>query len=52
LFGDEAITLEEARTGSIRTLASAEDEYISKVSKDSIEGVKLQAIYHINKYQA
>jgi hypothetical protein len=26
LFGDEAITLEEAWKGSIRTLASAEDE--------------------------
>jgi hypothetical protein len=26
LFGDEAITLEEARTGSIRTLASTEDK--------------------------
>ena len=41
LFGDEAITLEEAKTGSIRTLASAEDKDICKVSKDSIEGVKL-----------
>jgi hypothetical protein len=26
LFSDEAITLEEARTGSIRTLASTEDK--------------------------
>jgi hypothetical protein len=26
LFGDEAITPEEARTGTIRTLASAENE--------------------------
>jgi hypothetical protein len=30
LFGDEAITPEEARTGSIRTSASAEDEEIVK----------------------
>jgi hypothetical protein len=52
LFGDEAITLEEAKTGSIRTLASAEDKDICKVSKASIEGVRLQAIDHINKYQA
>jgi hypothetical protein len=52
LFGDEAITLEEAKIGSIRTLASAEDEDTCKVSKDTIEGVRLQAIDHINKYQA
>jgi hypothetical protein len=52
LFGDEAITLEEARTGSIRTLASAKDEDTCKVSKDTIEGIKFQAIDHINKYQA
>jgi hypothetical protein len=52
LFGDEAITPEEAKTGSIRTLASAKDEDICKVSKDSIEGIRLQAIDHINKYQA
>jgi hypothetical protein len=52
LFGDEAITPEEAKTGSIRTLASTEDEDTCKVLKDSIEGVRLQAIDHINKYQA
>jgi hypothetical protein len=52
LFGDEAITPEEARTRSIRTLASVEDEDTCKVSKDSIEGVRIQAIDHINKYQA
>jgi hypothetical protein len=40
LFGDEAITPEEAKTGSIRTLASSEDEDTCKVSKDSIEGVR------------
>jgi hypothetical protein len=51
LFGDEAITSKEAKTGSIRTLASAENEDTCKVSKDSIEGVMLQAIDHINKYQ-
>jgi transposase InsO family protein len=49
LFGDKAITPEEARTGSIRTLASAEDEDTCRVSKDSIEGIILQAIDHINK---
>jgi hypothetical protein len=52
LFGDEAITPEEARTGSIRTLASTENEEHCKIIKDTIEGARLQAIDHINKYQA
>jgi hypothetical protein len=52
LFGDEAITPEEARTGSIRTLASTEDEGDCQITKDTIEGTRLQAIEHINKYQA
>jgi hypothetical protein len=52
LFGDEAITQEEAKTGSIRTIASTEDEVDYQVTKDTIEGTKLQAIEHINKYQA
>jgi hypothetical protein len=52
LLGDEAITPEEARTGSIRTSASVEDEEDCKITKDTIEGTRLQAIYHINKYQA
>jgi hypothetical protein len=52
LFGDEAITPEEARTGSIRTLALAEDEEDCKITKDTIEGTRLQVIDHINKYQA
>ena len=52
LFGDEAITSEEARIGSIRTSASAEDEDDCKITKDTIEGTKHQAIDHINKYQA
>jgi hypothetical protein len=52
LFGDEAITPEEAKTGSIRTTASAEDEADSQITKDTIEGTRLQAIEHINKYQA
>jgi hypothetical protein len=33
LFGDEAITLEEAKAGSIRTTASAEDEVDYQVKK-------------------
>jgi hypothetical protein len=41
LFGDEAITLEEARTRSIRTLASTEFEDACKITKDTIEGVRL-----------
>jgi transposase InsO family protein len=52
LFGDEAITPEEAKTGSIRTIASNEDEADYQVTKDTIEGTRLQAIEHINKYQA
>jgi hypothetical protein len=51
LFGDKAITPEEAKTGSIRTTASAaEADY--QTTKDTIEGTRLQAIEHINKYQA
>jgi hypothetical protein len=52
LFGDEAITQEEARTGSIRTLASIEDEGDCQITKDTIEGTRLQAIEHFNKYHA
>jgi hypothetical protein len=52
LFSDEAITPEEERTGSIRTLASAENEEDCKITKYTIEGTRLQAIDHINKYQA
>jgi hypothetical protein len=52
LFGDEAITPEEAKTGSIRTTTSAEDEADYQTTKDTIEGTRLQAIEHINKYQA
>jgi transposase InsO family protein len=52
LFGDEAITPEEARMGSIRTLASIEDEGDCQITKDIIEGTRLQAIEHIYKYQA
>jgi hypothetical protein len=36
LFGDEAITPEEARTLSIRTLASTKDEDACKITKDTI----------------
>jgi hypothetical protein len=52
LFSDEAITLEEAKTGSIRTIASAKDKANYQITKDTIEGTILQAIEHINKYQA
>jgi hypothetical protein len=41
LFGDEAITPEEAKTWSIRTTASAEDEADSQITKDTIEGTRL-----------
>jgi hypothetical protein len=52
LFGDEAITPKEAKTGSIRTTASTEGEADYHVAKDTIEGVRLQAVENINKYQA
>jgi hypothetical protein len=52
LFGDEAITPEEAKVGSIRTVASVEDEANYSVAKDTIEGTRLQAMENINKYQA
>jgi hypothetical protein len=52
LFGDEAITPKEAKTGSIRTIASIEYEADYQVTKDTIERTRLQAIEHINKYQA
>jgi hypothetical protein len=52
LFGDEAITPEEAKAGSIRIVASAEDEADYSVAKDAIEGIRLQAVENINKYQA
>jgi hypothetical protein len=51
MFGDEAITPEEARRGSIRTLASTEDEENCKITKDTIEETRFQAVDHINKYQ-
>jgi transposase InsO family protein len=41
LFGDEAITPEEARIGSIRTKASSKDEVDCKITKDTIEGTRL-----------
>ena len=52
LFGDEAITPEEAKTGSIRTTTSTEDKAEYQTTKDTIEGTRLHAIEHINKYQA
>jgi hypothetical protein len=52
LFGDEAITPEEAKIRSIRTTASAEDKVDYQTTKDTIEGTRPQAIEHINKYQA
>jgi hypothetical protein len=52
LFGDEGITPEEAKAGSIRTTASAEDKADYHVAKDTIEGTRLQAVENINKYQA
>jgi hypothetical protein len=52
LFGVEAITPEVAKAGSIRTVASVEDEANYYMTKDTIEGTRLQAVENINKYQA
>jgi hypothetical protein len=52
LFGDEAITPEEAKAGSIRTVASVEDEANYSVAKDTIEEIRLQAVENIKKHQA
>jgi hypothetical protein len=52
LFGDKAITPEEARAGSIRTVASVEHKANFSVAKDAIEDIRLQAVENINKYQA
>jgi hypothetical protein len=52
LFGDKAITPEEAEIWSIRTTTSAEDEPDYQITKDTIEGTRLQAIEHIHKYEA
>jgi hypothetical protein len=41
LFGDEAITPKEAKTRSIRTTASIEDEIDFQITKDTIEGTRL-----------
>jgi hypothetical protein len=41
----------EAKTGSTRVLASPDDEETQKISKDTIEGIMLQTLDHINKYQ-
>jgi hypothetical protein len=51
LFGDKAITPEEAKAGSIRTAALAEDKADYHVAKDTIEGTRLQAVENIYKYQ-
>jgi hypothetical protein len=52
LFGDEAMTPEDAKAGSIRTAASAEDEADYHIAKDTIQGTRLQGVENINKYQA
>ena len=52
LFGDEAITPKEAKAGSIRTIVSAEDEADCQITKEAIDGTRLQAIEYINKYHA
>jgi transposase InsO family protein len=52
LFGDESITPEKAKAGSIRIAVSAEDEADYHVAKETIEGTRIQAVENTNKYQA
>jgi hypothetical protein len=52
LYGDEVVPLEEAKTGLIQIMTPVDDKDSYKTSKDEIEGIRLQAIDHINKYQA
>jgi hypothetical protein len=52
LFGDEAVTPEEIKLGSVRVIALTQDQDNEKVSKDTIEESRLRAIEHIRKYQA
>jgi hypothetical protein len=52
LFGDEAVTPKEIKMGSARVTASTQDHENEKVSKDTIEESRLEAIEHIRKYQA
>jgi hypothetical protein len=51
LFGYEVVTLEEAKSGSVRIVASTQDSNNEKVSKDVIEELRLGAVEHIRKYQ-
>jgi hypothetical protein len=41
LFGDEVVTPKEAKAGSIRTVASIEDQADYHVTKDTIDGTRL-----------
>jgi transposase InsO family protein len=52
LFGDEVMTQEEVKLGSARTMPSVGNEDNEKISKDTIEESRLEAIKHIYKYQA
>jgi hypothetical protein len=52
LFGDEDVTPEEIKLGSVRVAASVQEQDNEKVSKDTIKESRLEAIEHIRKYQA
>jgi hypothetical protein len=52
LFGDEAMSLEESKQGSIKASAAAKDKGNERVSQDKIKEYRIEAIEHVRKYQA
>ena len=52
LFGEEAVTPEEALKGSIRTKIPEGDDPERQAAADTVEGVRLEALNNIQRYQA
>ena len=52
LFGEEAVLPEEAIHGSLRTKTNGNDEEERKIAADCVEGIKLEALNNIQRYQA
>jgi hypothetical protein len=50
-LGTKLLLPEEIKLGSTRVIASAQEHDNEKVTKDSIEESRLEAIEHIRKYQ-
>ena len=52
LFGEEAVTLEEALKGSLRIRTAEGDGTDRQIATDTVEGTRLEALNNIQKYQA